>query len=348
MRLSTARQVFDREGPFATVYLEARSPGEDAGEQIRLRWRGLRERLAEAGAAAGAVEALEQRLQPGAAGEEQANGRVLVAVDGEVVLDEHWDAAQGSGDQAHWATLPELGAFIREAARSVRELVVISDQHGAQVRQEVVSERAEPAEHDVERVEGGAVEGVHKPRGGALSHRHIQRRAEEAAGQNAKDVARRVREVADRFGPRVVVLAGEVQGRTALRAELPDELGDRLVETGRGGASADGSEEALTEELLRIAGEESDRSAREQHDRWSGGLAHDRAVQGHEEVAKAAEMGAVETLLFEPDTPVAREAVLLKAAARTDAEVALTTASTGLADGVGAVLRFPVSTTTPS
>jgi hypothetical protein len=169
MDLSRLQRVYEHTGPFATVYLEGRSPAEDAGTQVRLRWRALRERLESADANEDALDAIEQELQSNAAGEEQANGRVLVANSTGIVLAEAWDAALGSGDDAHWTDLPMLGAYVREATRSVRELVVILDQQGAQVRREVIAEQHEPRELSAEIVEGGAGQRVHKPRGGALS-----------------------------------------------------------------------------------------------------------------------------------------------------------------------------------
>jgi hypothetical protein len=342
MRLAEIRHVYEEEGPFATVYLEGRSPAEDATEQKRLRWKGLRERLESQGATAGALDLLESALRSDAAGEVEANGRILVATDSAIVLDAPWDAALGSGDNAHWGVLPELGAYVREAAQAVRTLLVIANQQGAQVRQEVVSEQHEPREIDAESVKGGAVEGVHKPRGGALSHKQIQRRADESVGQNAKDIVRYVSRVADDFRPRVLVLAGEVQARTALHHHLPEELSHLVVDTGRGGLGENASDEALTDEVLRIAGEEQTRAAEHDLDRLREGMAHHLAVQGHESVARAAELSAVDTLLLEAASPASREAFLLKSCALTSSAVAVVPEGTGLADRVAALLRFPL------
>ena len=42
MNYSHLRTVYEKGGPYATVYLEGRSPSADAGTQIRLRWEELR------------------------------------------------------------------------------------------------------------------------------------------------------------------------------------------------------------------------------------------------------------------------------------------------------------------
>ncbi|MGH3096332.1 MAG: hypothetical protein ACRDMV_10085 [Streptosporangiales bacterium] len=342
MELSRLRPVFGRKGPFATVYLEGRSPGEDAPQQVRLRWKALRERLAGAGAVAAALDAVEAAVFGKQAGEVQTNGRVLVATEAGVVLDEPWDAALGAGDDAHWTAAPELGALVREEARSVRVLVAVADQHGAAVRQEVVAWQHTTDEVDTSSVEGGSIEGVHKPRGGALAHNQIQRRADEAVEQNAQDIAAHLGSVEATFRPRVLVLAGETQARTAVRDELSARLAGICVEADRGGTDDDAAEQALAEQIRQIASEESARNAAARSEQLNEGLAHGRAVHGAEAVGQAAERGAVDTLLFEHHVSAVREAALLHACAETGASVDLVDTGTDLGDGVGALLRFPL------
>ncbi len=343
MDLSSLRAVYEHHGPFATVYLERRSPGEDAAAQVRLRWQSLRERLVSAGAEAEPLSAIETALQQHAAGEEQSNGRVLVAADSEILLHEPWDAALGAGDHAYWGALPELGAYVREADRAVRELVVIAGHQGAQVRQDVVAEQHEPQEIEAETVEGGAGKRVHKPRRGGLSHNQIQRRADEKVSKNAKDVAAHLRRAASSFHPRLLVLAGEVQVRTAVREELPAELADITVETGRGGRDEDSrGEEALTDEMLRLAESECANEAEQRTEQLRAGLARGESVQGYRSVVQAAEAGAVDTLLLDPDKHPSEESFLLKVCAQSSSTASLVAPGTDLADGVGALLRFPV------
>lgn len=344
MELSVLRPVYEREGPFVTVYLEGRSPAEDADKQVRLRWKALRERLESAGADGGATDAVEKELLAGTAGEEQTNGRVLVADPDGIVFDAPWDAALGAGDAAHTGQLPELGAYVREKARAVRALVVVADQEGAVVRQEVVARQHSPQVHAVEDVEGSAFEGVHKPRGQAHAHNRIQRRADEAVQRNAKDIAQHLRRTAESFHPDVLVLAGGVQARTAVREALPVELGKILTETDRGGGnghSLHDEDDALGGELLRIAGEVDERGAEQRTGALREGLAHGEAAEGKVPVTAAAESGAVGTLLFEPGTPASGEATLLKVCTGTGSSFALTTEGTELKDGIGALLRFP-------
>lgn len=344
MDLTRLQPVYEHEGPFATVYLEGRSPSEESRSQIRLRWKALRERLAAQGASENVLDALEATLADEQAGEEQTNGRILVATeDGGLVLDEPWDAALGSGDHAHYAELPELGAYVREQARSVRMLVAIADAQGAVVRQEILAEQHVPRDLQADIVHGSADEGVHKPRGGALKHNQIQRRAEHALQHNADEVAWYLRTVAASLRPQVLVLAGEVQARTAIRNALSAELADLCVETDRGGTQDNAAEHALAEQLREIAEDEATRRAHTRTEELEQGLAHGQAAHGAQQVAQAAEMGAVDTLLFEHGSSAEREIFLIKQCAQTSSRAELVEADTGPADGVGALLRFPIN-----
>lgn len=339
MQLSDIREVYDSQAPFATVYLEGRSPAEDAQHQVRLRWEELRRRLAEAGAAEAVLASLDDAVLGSESGEVQSNGRVLVADSTGVVLDEAWDAAVGAGDAAHLTDEPELGAFVRERERSARLLVAIADQHGAVVRQVAVSESHAVDNRNENSVQRDS-ESVHKPREGALSHKQIQRRADEAVKQNVREVAEHLDAVAKAWKPDRVVLAGEVQGRTALRDELPAALQNEYVEIDAGGVSDDGAEEALADELRRIAAELSDNSAAQRADQLESAKAHGLAVEGAEAVQRALEMGAVETLLLEYDRPAAGEASILAASVRTDAAASLVDSQVD--DAVAAILRYEV------
>jgi Bacterial archaeo-eukaryotic release factor family 2 len=340
VELSSLQSVYAHEGPFATVYLEGRSPGEDAAHQVRLRWDNLRDQLAGEGADEQVLAALDAHLSDPPAGEVQVDGRVLVATAAGVHLDEPWDAALGSGDAAHWSSVAELGAHVRETARAVRALVAIADQEGAVVRQAVVTEEHAVDERASESVEGSSIEAVHKPRGQALSHRRIQQRAEDAVKQNAQDVVAHLSSVAKKFRPHLLVLAGEAKGRSAINDELSKDLASICVQSDRGGIEDAGAEEALAEQLREFSAGESERRMTARAEEYAEAKAHDRALEGAQEVTRAARMGAVETLLLQPHAHARHEGSLLFAVAQEGG--AADVVDTELADGVGAILRFPL------
>lgn len=338
MHLSQIRSVYDRQGPFATVYLEGRSPSDDAPTQTRLRWKALRERLIDQEADTAALDALESALAPEEAGEVQTDGRVLVATTDGVALDVAWDAALGSGDEAYWTVAPELGGYVREEALSVRMLVVIAEQQGAVVRQEVAAGGHDLNELETSTVQKQTPHRVHKPRGQNLSHKRIQRRVDESVQQDARAIAEHLSAVAERFDPRLLVLAGEVQARTAIHDVLSADLAAICTEAERGGTDDDSAEEALAEELRRIASERSAADASRRSEEFLEANAHSLAAEGVDPVAQAADRGAVDTLLLNYNRHTGGDAELLRKCAVTDADVAL--ADTEMAQGVGAVLRF--------
>lgn len=341
MDLTTLRPVVDGSGPFVTVYLEGRAPAEDAAQQVRLRWKDQRERLQNQDADPAALDAVEDALFGEQAGEVHTDGRVLVATAAGVALDAPWDAALGSGDAAYWTAAPELGAYVRERARAVRLLVVVAhDQQHATVRQEVVAAGHDLTEFDAETVTGTSRGGTHKPRGQALSHNQIQRRAEEATQRNARDIVARAAEVAATFDPRRLVLAGEAQARTAIHAELPVDLAEICVDVDRGGSDDDTAEEVLAEELRRVASDCSAQHAAARTEQFETAAAQQLATDGAGPVGQAAQMAAVETLLFTHTQPASAEAALVSDCVRAGAEVDLV--DTELTDGVGAILRFPL------
>lgn len=346
MRLQAVREVYEADGPLATVYMEGRSPAEDAEKQVRLRWDDLRGRLSEAGASQDVLTALDEAILDERFGEVQADGRVLVAGADGVLLNEPWDAALGAGDAAHLTGEPELGPFIREWARSVRLLVAIVDQDRAVVRREVAVADREHTAGPEEVVDPDTVESVSKPRGQALSHKQIQRRADEAVEQNARGIAEHLQSVAKHWQPDALVLAGEVQGRTAVQDALPEALGRICHQTESGGTVDEAAEEALTTALRELAGDVA--AEREDHhrERFEEAKAQNRAVEGSRAVGQAADMGAVDTIFFGDGEPPEDDGGLLAACARTDAHAQVLDGS--VADGVAAVLRFELPDDTSS
>lgn len=339
MQLTPIKHLLDHTAPFSTIYLEARSPAEDAEHQLRLRWADLRGRLEEAGAPAGSLEALDTAVIGD--GEDltqvHSEGRVLVADAGSVLLDEPWDAALGQGDSAHLSRFPSLGDYVRERSRSALLLVAVADQEGATLRRVTVAEGLGTEPDDEKQVEGAGDGSVHRPREGALSHRQIQRRADEVVKQNARSVADRMEQLAARWRPDAVVLAGEVQGRTALENELPASLEQIAHVAERGGIADDTAEEALAEDLLLITRRLSAGRSQDHTSRFEQARAENRVAQGADAVRLAAQMGGVETLMLHAERPAQDEDELIAAAARVDAAVAVT--RTEVPDGVAAILH---------
>lgn len=343
MQLSALRPIYDAETPIATVYLQSQSPTPEAEHEVTLRWRSLRTQLADAGAHQETLDALDEALSGEQITAVQTEGRVLVANRDGLLLEEDFDATIDGGDRAILGEPAQLGDYLRQRVRSVRALVVLTDQERATIRRLVLTSDEVHASEPESSVEGSAVESVHKPRGGALKHRTIQNTADEAAQQNIRDVVQRVERIARRWKPDLVVIAGEVQGRRLLHEELPVALQEIAQEVDAGGGIAGGSaderaEEGLNEELSGLARRVTIERARELTEAFAHAQAHNLAVEGAENVRRAITLGAVETILLRYNTPAEAEEELLQAAAGVDAAVGLV--GTDVSDNVAAILRF--------
>lgn len=335
------RPVYEHTGPFVTIYLEGRSPAADAEQQVRLRWDNLRESLAYADAPKAILAHLDSVLIVDDITEVQTDGRTLVANESGVLLDEHWDAAVGNGDAAYFSEVPELGAYIRESCRLVDLLLVVADQEGATIRELSVSPQHEAMEQNESHITGDNDEEIHKPREGALSHNQIRRRADEIIKDNAREVAETVDSIVEARLPDLVVVAGEVQGRTAVKAELSVRVNELLEETGQGGTDDDSAEDALYGALKSLASDHIQSKQRADLENLSYSKAHDRAVEGAQEVSRAVQRGAVATVLLNYDEGVSGEGAILADAVRSSADVSVIVGD--VADGIAAILRYDVA-----
>src|SRR4051812_684359 len=104
MDVSFLRPLFDRPGPWVSVYLDATRAGENADHEVDLRWRAVRERLAGQGADPATLDAVgtairQHPYQPG------RYGLAVLARAGEVAAVEPLNAPPPA-DEAHYGPLP--------------------------------------------------------------------------------------------------------------------------------------------------------------------------------------------------------------------------------------------------
>ncbi|MEW1585816.1 peptide chain release factor 1, partial [Micromonospora vinacea] len=106
MQLSFLRPLYDRPGPWCSVYLDASADTEDAHPALDLRWRALERRLAEQGADEANIAALD-RVVRGHDPMVGDYGLALFASHGRVVLSEYLSAPP-LRDLAHVGPLPHV------------------------------------------------------------------------------------------------------------------------------------------------------------------------------------------------------------------------------------------------
>src|SRR5699024_2231886 len=154
-------------------------------------------------------------------------------------------------------------------------------------------------------------EEINKPRRGAYSHNQIRRRVDEIIKDHARSVADFVDRLITDNAPDAVILAGEVQGRTVVKAELSVRAEAMLHEIYEGGDD-EGAEEAIDVAISALVTSLAAEREAENSERLAESKAHDRAVEGRAEVEKAVQRGAVAVLLLDDDD-----------AERSDAEAAI-------------------------
>lgn len=378
MQLDWLDEVVTHEGPVASVHADVSRTDPQGGHTEELHRRGSLAVLREQGAPEAVLDVVADRLAADTGQGGQQSRHLVVAADGEVLLDvlvPH----RLERDQAGFGPVPSLLPMLRALDGSVAHLLVRADRVGADVvvvdslGRQVLADDVEGG-HDV----------LTKVRGGGWSHRRMQSRVEDSWERNADAVVDHVRRLVDRHQPEVVLLTGDPHACGLIRSGLADHLGDRLRWV-RAGGRADGvdteAEQAEVDEVLR---EVRLRRMGTHVADLEQGLGQDAlGVVGFPAVVTAVQRAAVDRLLLdtaalapEDDSPqlwtstdgavvgtsegevlgqgatsaVAGPArdVLLRAVATQSGHLELVDGVEGvLEQGVGALLRFDVRPATP-
>lgn len=281
MQTTTLRPLVTTPGPFTSVYFEDSYDTEDAAKLLELRWRVLRDRLTAQHAPGESLDALEAAVRGGSRAVGRS-GRGLVAVGDSVVVNEHLDEPPAA-PVTRVSDLPYVLPLTRYAEPGLKYVVATVDQinasvaaydeHGRKLGTNEVSHR----DH-----------AVHHVRGGGMAHYDIRQHTEETIRRNVAEIAEEVTKLADRSGAELVVVAGEIQGRRAVREALPKRLRDITHEV---------THEDVASELVLST---KHRRLDEVLERFKAALGREDglAVQGLEAVTTALVEGNVETLLI--------------------------------------------------
>lgn len=236
--MTAIEDLLDGAACVASVYLRSPSAHADADHRYETRWKNARRSLADAGAPA----------------------ELLAALDGDLAETGHGDAtsfaifrgasgcfreriAEDVANSESYDTLPRLIGVLGARQRTVPHLSVVTDRIGADII-------AVSAGHvTVQREVDGETEHVHRGRFGGWSHRRYQQRAENTWESNAKLVAEEVGAMAAKVGARIVTIAGDERAShllldrlgssTRAISTLLDEGGDTEVAAATDRAVAD-------------------------------------------------------------------------------------------------------------
>lgn len=374
MKLDFLRPLFDRPGSWVSVYLDATRAGENAVHEVGLRWRGLRERLADQGADAATLNAVEAAVQdhpyqPG------RYGLAIFAQAGEVAMLETLPAPPAA-DEAYLEPLPHIMPLIAQRAAEVPYVRVLTDRTGADL--DALSAGGVPRHREVT---GSATFPLRKVHVGGWSHRHYLQAVEESWKRNAGDVAAAAADLAQAVDAEVIVAGGDVRAVQTFAGRLPKRWQDRVVRTDAGSRHAGADEAALDDVTIQAVAECADRHVREVIDRYRAQQGDGTAGSGLTDVVIRLQRGQVDTVLLvddqsstdtawiAPDDPtlisvddhvlreagvsnpqkVRADAALVRAIAATGAQLVLIgPGEAPLTHGIGAVLRYSDASTAAS
>jgi hypothetical protein len=364
MQSDRFRSLLTSRGPYGSVYFDDSHDTEDAGAQLDLKWRALREQLEQQGA----EPAVTERIGAAIAERHPAvgrSGRAVVANADGVLVDEH--LIRPAGPMVRVSPLPYIVPVVEHGDEHPTYVVVAVDHEGGDF-----------TVHRGGAVTASSVDGdgypVHKASSAdSPGYGDPQRAAEGARQKNIREVAERLTSLVDEIDPEVVFVVGEVQSRTDLVKDLPGRVSSRAVELSVGARHSGFDDNQLEHEI----GQEFQRRRiaviDEAAQQFQAGIGSDSglATEGLDGVTAALRAGAVETLIIgdigdatvvagdDLTTVAPNENVLSELGTaptqtlRADEALPMLAVSTGAAlvrtderitpkDGIGAVLRYPL------
>ncbi|MGW5968779.1 baeRF2 domain-containing protein [Streptomyces sp. NPDC055186] len=299
MQLSFLGPLFDRPGPWATVYFDAAQNDEAGAKRRELLVREACRTLEEEGADTATVQAVREALTDIGPAEDPA-GRVVFAAGGEVVLS-HRLSRSPQSQIACWAALPRLTPLLELAGQDPDCLVAYIDRTGADFQL-----RGETGAEDAGRTEGRQWP-IHRTASSDWSERHFQFKVENTWEHNAGEIADALTSAYEECGADLVVLVGDPRERPAVHEKLPEAVREVTVETEHGGRAAGSSSPALEDAVERARRQYTRRRLDEALDRFHAGrVGTDRptdAVEGVPALVEAAREHRIDTLLIRPDGP---------------------------------------------
>ncbi|RVX43670.1 hypothetical protein EDD27_6364 [Nonomuraea polychroma] len=228
MRLDFIRPLYERRGPYASVYMGALTEAER-----EKRWRTMRDQLD--GADPATLDALE------AAAEQPMLARALFATHGEVVLAESLPRAPY--EMATWSPLPHVTPMLMQRGENVPHVRVIVDHAGAEV---TVFGGGSPRRTVVEAEEWP----LQKTAQGGWSQKRYERAVDETWEKNAVAVAHEIDEQVRRIGAELILVAGEPKSRSYLLHHLGTKSADRVMMVEHGSRADHGQFEKDVEKAL--------------------------------------------------------------------------------------------------
>ncbi|MEV8565410.1 Vms1/Ankzf1 family peptidyl-tRNA hydrolase [Streptomyces sp. NPDC051322] len=300
MKLAPLAPLFERPGPWATVYVDTSVADEATLDRRELQARQVTRDLTEQGADEATCRAVREALGAYSHGAGAA-GRALFAAHGEVVLDPPLSVRPPRESSSTWSPLPHVGPLLELAPAEPVCLVAYIDRTGADFELRT----------EVEKQPAGQVTGrtwpIHRTSSVDWSERHFQLSVENTWEENAQTVAEALQRCQEETGADLIVLAGDERERRYVRDRLPQNLAATAVETDRAGRAAGSATPLLDEDIARAREEYVRRRTADELEHFqeartlSGG--HLDAAEGIPALIEAAREHRIDTLFLRPDGP---------------------------------------------
>ncbi len=360
------RDLFQGEGPFISAYLRVPNAAEAARHQFESGMVAIRRQLHSEGHSDSTVEAVVEALLR--CGRPGAPTCVVIADERGVLLEGQLLHAIAS-DVVVTAATPRVIPIIESYQSSLPYLVVTINREGADLLS---------IDHGdlryVDEVEGDT-DFMTKVKVGGWSHAHYQRHAENTWEQNAKTVAEAVDRLVDEQRVEFIAVAGEERAVGFLLDHLR-EAHRSMVRLVEGSRAADGSSDDLAERLTRLHDTVVAERMADLLARYKEAVATREGTSGAAKTLAALARGQVQTLLVADDTASPEPArafvgddpmnvttnvgdlralgqtprsgpqsdLAIAAALASDADVVVVpgAGAAAPADGLGALLRYPL------
>jgi peptide subunit release factor 1 (eRF1) len=277
--------LYERTGPFLTIYLDTDPTVENAAQHSETRWKTLRRDLEGVGVPSSTLDAIAP-LVPDA---HQQGSTLAVVADAERLLDVEHHPEPPRKDVGFWAPLPRLGPLFEWRQSEPTHILVVADRVGA----DIIVVHHQSAEVRVEA--GGDDFQITKPNAGGWSQSRFQDRAENTWEHNADDVAERLTKLVEQYEPRLIVATGEVRAMQLLRDALPKEVLEILDEV-------EGDPKEIADLAVRRVATAVARDTVELIEKFKEERGqHDRAAAGIDDTVTALRAAQVEVLLVHDD-----------------------------------------------
>lgn len=303
MDLGFLRPLYSTEAPVASVHLDTSRQNTDSDKEIELRWRHLRQHLADLGTDQATLQTLEEAVGQGPSRSYGHHGQSLFASQGQL-LNTHTLAVPPPRDHATWMPVPDPLPLVVDRGRHIPYVLVALDR----VNAKIVGYTDQPTQgpalketptgqsmHNLDGPIGRSGPGQRRGLGGRGSAKHA---AQQMWRENTAAFAEHVREAVRAVDAKIILVGGDEEAITYLRQNLgPRQLSIpiRTIAGGRGGQAAqERLHQAAEQALADFISDEHTAALTDYQQK----LANDQAVQGTDQAAHMLTEARVQTLFL--------------------------------------------------